>query len=171
MVRLNPAVIHVWTTAQMDNVQLTLAHCCLSASKFQPMPPPYALSAFVYLSNFTHKRFVTHCVYRCPVGWTGYRCEIAAASVDSSTSSGSKSQRSQHRFLLVKHALWFCSLMLFAVLQVLPPLSSQCFCCCYWHCWWLAPSCGISGECEGRSSFERLSIQTLASSAPHTYAL
>ncbi|KAG7228330.1 hypothetical protein INR49_009194, partial [Caranx melampygus] len=32
MVRPNPAAIPVWTTAQMDNVQLTHAHCCLSAS-------------------------------------------------------------------------------------------------------------------------------------------
>lgn len=31
---------------------------------------------------------------RCPVGWTGYRCEIAA-SVDSSASSGSKSHSSE----------------------------------------------------------------------------
>lgn len=101
---------------------------------------------------YTHTHFVTlaHCVSRCTVGWRGYRCEIVAASMDSSASNGSKSH-TVLRVLLVKHALWSCLLMLFACSQVLPPSSSRCFCCCYWHCWWLVPSCGTSGECAGES--------------------
>lgn len=33
MGKSNPAATPVWTTAPMDNVQLQLAPCCLSASK------------------------------------------------------------------------------------------------------------------------------------------
>lgn len=35
---------------------------------------------------------------RCPAGWSGYTCEIAAAPVDSSASSGSKSHSTDHMY-------------------------------------------------------------------------
>lgn len=37
------------------------------------------------------------------MGWSGYRCEIAAAPVDSSASSGSKSHSSDHLDLKKQH--------------------------------------------------------------------
>lgn len=43
---------------------------------------------------------------------------------------------------------------LFLLLQIQPPSLSLCFCCCCWRCWRLAPSCGISGECEGETGFQ-----------------
>lgn len=58
---------------------------------------------------YTHTHIVTR-VSRCPVGWRGYRCEIEAASMDSSSSSGSKSHSSES--LLKKPALWFYLLTL-----------------------------------------------------------
>lgn len=39
------------------------------------------------------------------MGWSGYRCEIAAAPVDSSASSGSKSDNSDHLDLKTKNSL------------------------------------------------------------------
>ena len=113
----------------------------------------------MYSYTHTHLPTLCHCVSRCPVGWTGYRCEIAAASVDSSASSGSKSHSPQSP---VSKNMHFGSYLLTLCLhpQVPPPSSSQCSCCCYWHCWWSVPSCGTSGECAGEFWFQRLQIQT-----------
>lgn len=47
---------------------------------------------------------------RCPVGWSGYTCEIAAAPVDSPASSGSKSHSSDHLYPKVSPTC-FSSLM------------------------------------------------------------
>lgn len=59
----------------------------------------------------------------------------------------------------VKRALTpFCS-HLFASPQALPPSSSQWWCCCCWHCCWLVPSCGTSGECAGELCFQYFSTQ------------
>lgn len=88
---------------------------------------------------------------RCPAGWSGYTCEIAAAPVDSSASGGSKSHSSDHIYQKASPA---CSHPVF--LQVQPPSSSLCFCCCCWRCWRLAPSCGIGAECEGEAAFQTL---------------
>lgn len=52
---------------------------------------------------------------RCPSGWSGYTCDIAAAPVDSSATGGSKSHSSDHLYpkvspdLLLIPYVCFCS--------------------------------------------------------------
>lgn len=106
----------------------------------------------IYCLKLTH--FIT--LSRCPTGWTGYRCEVPATPVDSSsTSGGSKSQSSRQAVILRNPALRFSSLTLFDPSQTLPPSSSR-FSCCWWRPWWSAPSGGTSGECAGESSSLRV---------------
>lgn len=106
MVKPNRAVIPVWTTVLTVNVQLTLAHCCLSASKTDTnlTGHTHVKIHFVRFSN-THTVFLV--MSRCPADWTGYQCEVVLENA--SRSSGSKSYSSRHRVLLIhKHTLWSC---------------------------------------------------------------
>lgn len=96
---------------------------------------------------------------RCPSGWSGYTCDVAAAPVDSSATGGSKSHSSDHLCLKSIPRPAPHPLRLFLLLQTRPPSLSLCSCCCCWRCWRLAPSCGISGECEGESAFQRVGGQ------------
>lgn len=96
---------------------------------------------------------------RCPSGWSGYTCDVAAAPVDSSATGGSKSHSSDHLDLKSIPRPASHPLRLFLLLQTRPPSLSLCSCCCCWRCWRLAPSCGISGECEGESAFQRVGGQ------------
>lgn len=88
---------------------------------------------------------------RCPSGWSGYTCDVAAAPVDSSATGGSKS-RSSRPSVSQKHPPDLLLMLPLRLLQTRPPSLSLCSCCCCWRCWRLAPSCGISGECEGESA-------------------
>lgn len=47
------------------------------------------------------------------MGWSGYRCEIAAAPVDSSASSGSKSHSSDH--LDLKNSILLLVFLMFVI--------------------------------------------------------
>lgn len=57
MTRSSPAASPVWTTAHMDSARLTLALCCLSASKIWPRPQPSTKGKCFFDSNLNSHLF------------------------------------------------------------------------------------------------------------------
>lgn len=108
---------------------------------------------------------VSLCVSRCPVGWRGYRCNVAAAPRDSPSSSGSMSNSSGNPVFFLNLVLWSYSLSLLAPLQALPQSSSRCCFCFYWPFWSSVPSCGTRGECVGEFWFQPVSTNVFIRSS------